>query len=163
MGQYHTVYNLDKKEYYSIGGAKLWEKAYCPLASMGLNVLLANSNGRGGGDLNNPILDSIEKPKTYWYWSNEKQKKVRAHSAEYAHVAAALREVSGRWAGDRIVIQGDYAKKGDPAFISERRRKDFVDITPLVVVAFEEVFKYHPEDAELSQRLQTEKRFKGIK
>ena len=85
MGQYHCVYNTDKKEYlhpHRLGdGLKLLE--FCEsTTSKALCYLLANSNGRGGGD-------------------------IRSNSDYY----------KGRWAGDRIVIQGDYAEKDDPAFI----------------------------------------------
>ena len=56
MGQYHIPVNLDKKQWldpHKLGcGLKLWEQ----LGSVGgtadaLLVLLASSNGRGGGDL----------------------------------------------------------------------------------------------------------------
>jgi hypothetical protein len=33
----------------------------------------------------------------------------------------------GRWAGDSIVVQGDYAEEGDPAFISDVM--DYKDIS----------------------------------
>jgi hypothetical protein len=62
MGQYHLVVNLDKKEYihaHRLGnGLKLFEQiANCPGTAAGLLVLLACSNGRGGGDLDpNPII-----------------------------------------------------------------------------------------------------------
>ncbi len=51
MGQYHTIYNKTKKEYFTIGGAKLIEKAYTPECALALMLLLSNSNGRGGGDV----------------------------------------------------------------------------------------------------------------
>ena len=55
MGQYHYVVNLDKKEFINphvLGtGLKLWEQlANFPGTGQGLIVLLACSNGRGGGD-----------------------------------------------------------------------------------------------------------------
>jgi hypothetical protein len=56
MGQYHYVANLDKKEYvhpHRMGdGLKLLEFGSSGCGTMtGLALLLACSNGRGGGDL----------------------------------------------------------------------------------------------------------------
>lgn len=97
MGQYHVVYNTTKKEYVHAhridNGLKLVEQVgWMGSTSTALFLLLANSNGRGGGD-------------------------------------APDHHMIGRWAGDRIVIQGDYAEPGDQAFISERRLKNFTDIS----------------------------------
>lgn len=97
MGQYHKLYNLDKKEY--VHGHKLdnglklmeqcgWDKS----TATGLWLLLANSNGRGGGDArNHPLV--------------------------------------GRWAGDRVLVQGDYAEPSDKAFLTESERDGFTDIS----------------------------------
>ncbi len=81
MGQYYMTVNLDKKQCldpHKFGdGAKLMEFALSDVGMMaGLGILLADGNGRGGGDLRseNPII--------------------------------------GSWAGDRIVIAGDYADQG---------------------------------------------------
>ena len=87
MGQYHQVYNVDKKEMicgHHIGnGLKLLEQVGWPMStSTAVFFLLANSNGRGGGD-------------------------------------AASHPFIGRWAGDRIVVQGDYAEEGDQAYIAD--------------------------------------------
>jgi hypothetical protein len=81
MGQYYLVCNLDKQQYLHPhrfdDGLKLLEfgNATCG-TMMGLAVLLADGNGRGGGDLrsNHPFV--------------------------------------GSWAGDRIVVAGDYADTG---------------------------------------------------
>lgn len=124
MGQYHTIYNKTKKEYFSFGGAKLLEKSFNPVNSTALFVLLANSNGRGGGDL------------TVWdgYEYNKKSKKVWTDkNAE--RIQCAIDLISGRWSGDKIVIQGDYAKKGDPGFITENQFDKFTDITNLILNA----------------------------
>lgn len=58
MGQYYVVVNLDKKEFirphYMGDGAKLLEFGCSATGTMaGLAVLLATSNGKGGGDLQN--------------------------------------------------------------------------------------------------------------
>jgi hypothetical protein len=88
MGQYHYVVNLDKKEFihpHKLGnGLKLREFGERGVLGA-LALLLACSNGRGGGDF-----------------------------AEEADASHNLDErMIGRWAGDRIAIVGDYAEDGD--------------------------------------------------
>ena len=81
MGQYYKIVNIKKKQYISPhtfgDGSKLMEFSMSANGVLaGLSILLADGNGRGGGDLNsdNPIV--------------------------------------GSWAGDNIVIAGDYADDG---------------------------------------------------
>jgi hypothetical protein len=38
----------------------------------------------------------------------------------------------GRWAGDAIVVQGDYANPTDPGYVPEGVRTAYVDISPEV-------------------------------
>lgn len=90
MGQYHCIVNLDKHEFinpWDMGeGAKLLEWGYGSGTMLtALAILLAISNGRGGGD----------------YHCNEKD--------------PSLSEWVGRWGGDRIAVVGDYAENGDLA------------------------------------------------
>ena len=97
MGQYHEVYNLDKKEriypHSSGNGLKLYEQVgHVASTSTALFALLANSNARGGGDF--PAHDMI-----------------------------------GRWAGDRILIQGDYANSKDSGYQPEDYLEEFTDIS----------------------------------
>lgn len=126
MGQYHCIYNLDKKEYlrpHGMGdGTKLLEFGVGGPTVAGLCVLLANSNGRGGGDLN------VHRE----YTKDFKPKPLKGIKALWQD---AIDAVAGRWSGDRIVIQGDYAEEGDPAFIPEEQLKGFKDISPLVIKA----------------------------
>lgn len=87
MGQYHKLYNIDKREYvhgHDIdNGLKLLEQVgHVKSTSTALFLLVANSNGRGGGD-------------------------------------AEPHPMIGRWAGDRIVVQGDYAEPTDTAYIAD--------------------------------------------
>lgn len=82
MGQYYVIANITKHEFidpYAFGsGVKLMEFGMDGQSAMsGLAVLLASSNGMGGGDLHLPV------------------------TSKFTHVP-------GRWAGDRIVIAGDY-------------------------------------------------------
>jgi hypothetical protein len=81
MGQYYKIVNIKKKQYispYIFGdGSKLMEFSMSANGALaGLAILLADGNGRGGGDL---------------------------HSEN---------DIVGSWAGDNIVIAGDYADTG---------------------------------------------------
>jgi hypothetical protein len=81
MGQYYKIVNIKKKQYispYIFGdGSKLMEFSMSANGVLaGLAILLADGNGRGGGDL---------------------------HSEN---------DIVGSWAGDNIVIAGDYADAG---------------------------------------------------
>lgn len=101
MGQYHKVYNLDKKEFIHPhridNGLKLYEQVGdISTTSTALFALLANSNARGGGDF--PEHDLI-----------------------------------GRWAGDRVLIQGDYAEPGDNAYTAPEVLDAFSDISSQVL------------------------------
>lgn len=101
MGQYHVLYNTDKKEYVHAhridNGLKLLEQVgFEKSTATALFLLVANSNGRGGGDANK-------------------------------------HELIGRWAGDRIVVQGDYAEEGDQAYITDAERETYTDISAQVL------------------------------
>lgn len=81
MGQYYKIVNVKKRQYikpHTFGdGAKLMEFSMSANGVLaGLAILLADGNGRGGGDLNSE------------------------------------NEIVGSWAGDNIVIAGDYADTG---------------------------------------------------
>ena len=81
MGQYYKIVNIKKKQYitpHTFGdGSKLMEFSMSANGVLaGLAILLADGNGRGGGDL---------------------------HSEN---------DMVGSWAGDNIVIAGDYADDG---------------------------------------------------
>ena len=137
MGQYHTIYNVTKKECFYIGMSKLLEKSFDPLCSTALMLLVCNSNGRGGGDLYVRATKFNEKTFTPIY-----SKKDQA-------LQKAIDKVSGRWAGDQIVIQGDYAEPTDPAFITDDQLKSFKDITKLLLSALK-------ADSELKQMIESE-------
>jgi len=97
MGQYHKVYNIDKREmlhgHRLDNGLKLMEQVgFEKSVATALFLLLANSNGRGSGD-------------------------------------AEPHDLIGRWAGDRIVIQGDYAEPGDQGFLSKEETEKYADIS----------------------------------
>ena len=86
MGQYYKIVNIDKKQWLDphmfSDGIKLLEFGCNGNGAMtALAVLLADGNGRGGGDLTTTMETDPDK-------------------------------LVGSWAGDRIVIAGDYADKG---------------------------------------------------
>jgi len=88
MGQYYIIANLDKRQFinpHSFGdGAKLMEFGASGSGIMcGLAILLSDGNDRGGGDLHVP-----------------------------ENAPEELKSLVGSWAGDRIVVSGDYADKG---------------------------------------------------
>lgn len=114
MGQYHEVYNSDKKEFFHAhridNGLKLLEQVgFEKSSSSALFLLLANSNGRGGGDAR-PDRETI----------------------------------IGRWAGDRIVVQGDYAEKGDHGYLTPEELDQYTDISEQVASMLDAVFGGEP-------------------
>jgi hypothetical protein len=100
VGQYHKVYNLDKKEFIHAhdidNGLKLMEQVgHEKSTSTAVFLLLANSNGRGGGD-------------------------------------ATPHELIGHWAGDRILVQGDYAEPADQGYVDGEVLSTFTNISKKV-------------------------------
>ena len=96
MGQYYNPINITKREFlhpHKFGdGLKLMEFGLSGMGTMaGLALLLADGNGRGGGDAHEDPVSGIV----------------------------------GRWAGDRIVIAGDYADNG--RFITKSMVKGLAD------------------------------------
>ncbi|MBP9869868.1 MAG: hypothetical protein KBC53_00015 [Nitrosomonas sp.] len=106
MGQYHKVYNVDKKQFihaHNIGlGLKLLEQVgFEKSTADALFLMVANSNGQGGGDApEHPLI--------------------------------------GSWAGDRIVVQGDYADEKSRAFIPDT--EEYEDISTGVNEMLDKVF-----------------------
>lgn len=108
MGQYHKVYNIDKKQMISghglNNGLKLMEQiGFEKSTSSALFLLLSNSPDGSGGDPN-------------------------------------PHEMIGSWAGDRIVIQGDYADENSKSFISDT--DDYENISSQVMDMLNVVFAY---------------------
>lgn len=128
MGQYYKIVNLDKKQYlhpHKFGdGLKLLEFGSSGCGTLlGLTVLLADGNNRGGGDLcsDDPLI--------------------------------------GSWAGDRIVVTGDYADEGNFLRASKKNQgknlyvvadAQYEDISYKVVKVLGES-KYIREDLEKAQ------------
>lgn len=111
MGQYHKVYNLSKKQYIHAraidNGLKLLEQiGHLKSTSTALFLLLANSNNTPDGKYRRGGGDAQPHP------------------------------LIGAWAGDRIVVQGDYAEEGDPAFIPEEELETYTEISAQVLDMF---------------------------
>lgn len=127
MGQYYLAINKTKKQYIAPhaldAGAKLLEFSCTDSFTIGLCLLLANSNGRGGGDV---MIREEYDSKTGKY------KPLTQGQEEHLEV---IKEVAGRWAGDQIVIQGDYAEPTDPGYVSEEELKGYNNISSLVLNA----------------------------
>ena len=143
MGQYYKIVNIKKKQYispYIFGdGSKLMEFSMSKNGVLaGLAILLADGNGRGGGDL---------------------------HSTN---------QIVGSWAGDNIVITGDYADDGK--FVKEVDRNLYnvassegEDISLKVLEAlfddswfFEEFRKHAPSNDEVVLLIQRKLKEKGL-
>lgn len=113
MGQYYKVVNLSKRQFmnpHDFGDSgKLLEFGTSSFGIMnGLAILLASGNGRGGGDLyTSGTTKELGKLKPHqmvdhsYEISNEKGVKI-PHEIRVPKIA-------GSWAGDQIVIAGDYA------------------------------------------------------
>ena len=101
MGQYYMVVNTAKKECLKPtkfgDGAKLMEFGLSKMGMMsGLAILLADGNGRGGGDLR----------------FGETSSAVAEGRRECIGDLIEKLGIVGRWKGDPIVIAGDYADGG---------------------------------------------------
>jgi len=104
MGQYYVIVNVDKEEYlhpHKFGeGLKLQEFGPGGDGIMfALAALLADGDGRGGGDL---FITSTEEDFSF---DENNYQRFPMSEDEYLYV----HKLFGSWAGDRIVIAGDYA------------------------------------------------------
>lgn len=144
MGQYYKIVNLDKKEFLTPwtfkDGAKLLEFGCSPEGTMtGLAILLASGNGRGGGDLyrSGPAykmgkVKPHQKVDHSWTSPNRKGTKEILHEIR-------IPSIIGSWAGDRVVIAGDYADtnlfgikagKKPVSYKYGRKKKDTATVQP---------------------------------
>ncbi len=127
MGQYHRIINVTKLETFTIGGAKLVEKVSEATAAAFL-LLLSNSNGRGGGDF---TVERRYSRKQDMYYDLNKKEQLQQDAIHY---------LQGRWVGDRLVVQGDYAKESDECFVTDKEKSSLVDITDKLETALSEYF-----------------------
>lgn len=141
MGQYYFPVNIDKREYihpHKFGdGLKLMEFGSSGSGTMlGLAILLASGNGRGGGDLDRQTVDKGENAFGEEGSFDPLPHERVEHAWKYKDPGAGVKQtyrtivpkIVGRWAGDRIVIAGDYADKGTfvtQAMLEGKTRGDF--------------------------------------
>jgi hypothetical protein len=143
MGQYYYPVNIDKREFihpHKFGdGLKLLEFGCSGSGTMtGLAILLCDGNGRGGGDL---------------MYHGE-------GAGQYGSPVQDKHPIVGSWAGDRIVITGDYADAGkfvppdllgdSNATLMDVAAKDFKDVSEDVLLA---MIEDHSLMHELAQSL----------
>ena len=139
MGQYHSLFNLDKLEVvnpHDLGfGAKQREHSGYGGGSLAdiLYVLCAYKEARGGGD-----------------WAND--------NSDFPEFTNGV--FKGRWHGDRVAVIGDYFEAGDlptgwDEALTDSEPTKFKDISdeirPFVDKLFNEDGKYDYRD--LSQQL----------
>ncbi len=120
MGQYHLVVNLSRREFinpHKLGdGAKLIEQLNSEGGTLAAtHILLACSNGRGGGDIpdGKTYCTRAEAKKAGWRILEGDTVKGRCYAVYDEKLYKAAKEFIGRWAGDRIAVVGDYTEKGD--------------------------------------------------
>jgi hypothetical protein len=132
MGQYHLVVNLDRGEYlnpHHLGdGLKLMEFGCGGRTMTALAVLLAVDNGRGLGDLHAVAPDTpIEKWESGFIKSSGGWTSggglFRERTIQARHI--------GAWAGQRIVIAGDYGDRYvlEPWNLYQFAKHNFRDIS----------------------------------
>jgi len=112
MGQYFKAVNLDKEEvvcpWCLSGGAKLWEWAANRHGAV-FTLLLRKSDGSGGGDYFGYRTQNIELDASSTDPAQTFLNAIQtAVAAEGKRVEVADDSVVGRWAGDRVVLVGDY-------------------------------------------------------
>lgn len=118
MGQYFKAVNLDKREVVCPwclgGGAKLWEWAANSYGAV-FTLLLRKSSATGGGDYHDPLPPQARRVQLDASGSQDAQQSAFAAimqcvAAEGQPVVLSPDSVVGRWAGDRVVLVGDYDK-----------------------------------------------------
>jgi len=123
MGQYHAIYNLDKREMVQphgldAGAKQVEHTGYEGSLSDVLYALCAYKEARGGGDLKDD--GGVFK---------------------------------GRWHGDRVMVIGDYAEEGDmsPEWWAAMCSEDFfADITPTIKPLVEQTFSLRKRMGDVS-------------
>lgn len=143
MGQYYYAINIDKQQYlhpHNCGdGLKLLEFGISSMGTMAcLAILLADGNGRGGGDLYGSTCRACDG--TGYERRKDGNPRLRKGHPVLCKVCKGHRhmpppKIVGSWAGDRIVIAGDYADKGK--FLPEGLPNDVRSSTNLMAYASE--------------------------
>jgi len=117
MGQYFKLVNLDKKEYIASTdkisvSAKFWEWGANAEGVLPL-FLMRQSNQSGGGDIisSQKEFDDLKKR----YEGDAKGSDAKTKKFAKKMISSMEKTVfinAGRWAGDRVMLVGDYDKSG---------------------------------------------------
>lgn len=102
MGQYFKIVNLDKKEYIDPSACKLWELCANNEARL-LPWLLAKGPQDGTSLCRIPLFDDGEDQETHLKKIGEEASKP---------IGQGHLKTAGSWAGDRVVVVGDYDESG---------------------------------------------------
>lgn len=134
MGQYFAAANIDKKEFvcpWCVGGvAKLWEWAANPWGAI-FTLLLRKSTGSGGGDYYGYRTQNLELADQN---SSDIAKSIASIAAlEGRPIPHPGDAVVGRWAGDRVVLVGDYddSKLWDELYDKKTYRNISAELVPV--------------------------------
>ena len=122
MGQYHIIVNLDKKEYLHPhnfnDGLKFLEFVNSG-TTLAMCVLMAHSNGLGGGDFTPPDLDYINKTEPMRVWDDKKGAFIKIQKTFTQKDHDEICSYMGHWVGDRVIILGDYSEYERPILTLE--------------------------------------------
>jgi hypothetical protein len=115
MGQYFKAVNQDKKEVVCPwclgGGAKLWEWAANPYGAI-FTLLLRKSSAGGGGDFYGYRTQTVELAAGSDPAVTLLAGVRHCVAMEGQPVQEAAHPIAGRWAGDRVMLVGDYDDSG---------------------------------------------------
>ena len=149
MGQYFLIVNLDKKEYidpdHLDGGPKLWEIC-ANNTSRVIPYLLRQSTGRGGGD-----IGSRESYELYKKYTDEDG------NTNWERVNKEIEEAysnAGRWAGDRVVVVGDYDESG----LYRKAEEEFTEISNQIAEEFNRFIEFDDSKVKLGEEIQERKK-----
>ena len=135
MGQYFVLVNLDKKEIIRSPLSKLWE--WCANNWARLLVWLVAKGPQDGTSLCK-FEPEIKKAEERFFNSKDEEERVKALEkiSEIAllPIGKGYFKTCGRWAGDRIVLIGDY----DESKLYDIALKEYKDITEEVIKEFNE-------------------------
>jgi len=138
MGQYYVTVNLDKGEFLNPNdfgqGLKLLEFGSDSNGLLtALALLCSNGNGNGGGD-------------------------IRTDEKRHPRRAKMLKATAGRWAGDRIVVAGDYGDYGKfmtPEFLAEVQKKMLAMLPGIYQTP--EIMRCYPNQEHVERAMNAEK------
>lgn len=124
MGQYFKMVNLDKREYINPDSNKLWELCANNEARL-LPWLLAK------GPQDGTSLVCFPPETNTWATKEGTEKIIQAAGLQ---IGRGHFKTCGRWAGDRVLVVGDYDESG----LYDLAKKEFKEISAEVIPEFNE-------------------------